>query len=182
MLNYLLIKCKATVNELTYVSRFHDERQRLATGTLNSSDHNFNCGGELRATLASNLQRSLKSANADPDSTNASVLCRVAESMNAPAALAELAFHENAEIRIAVAENSNTPHEVLRLLADDVNPDVRYVIAENCNVPKALLEMLCSDENPYVAARAQRSLARLRKGECSPIKWRHLNERVAASA
>lgn len=65
------------------------------------------------------------------------------------------------EYRIALADRSDTPLEVLLVLIEDEHPDVRYAIAENHNVDEALLRRLIEDGNPYVAHRAQRTLARL---------------------
>jgi hypothetical protein len=49
----------------------------------------------------------------------------------------------------------------LNKLAFDENPDVRYEIAEDANTPFELLRMMTEDENPYVAERAKRTLKRL---------------------
>ena len=65
------------------------------------------------------------------------------------------------EFRIALADRSDTPLEVLLVLIEDEHPDVRYAIAENHNVDEALLRRLIEDCNPYVAHRAQRTLARI---------------------
>ena len=72
-----------------------------------------------------------------------------------------LALSSDAELKMAVADHSNTPVEVLLLLAEDDNPDVRYAIAENHNISRAVLNKLCADTNPYVANRAERTLSRL---------------------
>jgi hypothetical protein len=58
--------------------------------------------------------------------------------------------------------NTNeTPLRLLNKLAFDENPDVRYEIAEDANTPFDLLRMMTEDENPYVAERAKRTLNRL---------------------
>jgi hypothetical protein len=86
---------------------------------------------------------------------SAAVRRRVAENPNTPRdILAFLAFDCNAEVRTEVAFNKNTPAKILRMLAQDPNPDVRYAIAEVITVPKRVLGILAHDENPYVAYRA----------------------------
>jgi hypothetical protein len=57
-----------------------------------------------------------------------------------------------------VAENPNTPPEVLERLATDDNVDVRYGVAENPYIPAHILQRLADDDNPYVACRAQKTL------------------------
>jgi len=81
-----------------------------------------------------------------------------------------LARDESAEVRIAVADNLNTPAAALEMLARDEQPDVRYSIAENPNSPFQLLEILLDDEHPYIVSRAKRTLARLK---CEALLIRH---------
>lgn len=81
-----------------------------------------------------------------------------------PSMLEQLAYHANASVREAVADNINTPIDTLWVLANDDCPDVRYAIAENHNIPLAILSALMSDENPYVAHRARTTFDRLTGG------------------
>jgi hypothetical protein len=64
-------------------------------------------------------------------------------------------------VRMAVAENANTPEAVLSYLARDEHPDVRFRLAENPNVYVTILLQLEQDENPYVRMRAEQTLQRL---------------------
>ena len=75
--------------------------------------------------------------------------------------LTHVAKHPVADVRVAVADNRNTPIEAIWVLVNDEDPDVRYQLAENHNLPKEVLTVLCEDDNPYVADRAQRTLERL---------------------
>ncbi len=89
------------------------------------------------------------------------VLVRVAENTNTPQdVLCDMALSELADVRAAVADNPNTPPRALFLLAMDVDLDVRYSIAENHNAPPAVLQLLTQDENPYVSCRAASTLQR----------------------
>jgi hypothetical protein len=72
-----------------------------------------------------------------------------------------MAQDESSEVRLAVAENTNTPWELLLKVASDVDPDVRYGVAENPHIPDDVLLELIEDENPYVAWRAVRTLESL---------------------
>ena len=76
--------------------------------------------------------------------------------------LRRLALSADAEVRMAVADHTNTPQEVLLFLAADDNADVRYAIAENHNISHDVLNMLAGDSNPYVGFRATQTLLRLR--------------------
>jgi hypothetical protein len=94
--------------------------------------------------------------------TEADLLCRVIENLgDCPRALAELAYDDNAAVRIAVADNMYADLRTLFVLAEDRSTDVRFALAENHNAPIAVLQFLVEDVNPYVQARAQRTLARL---------------------
>jgi hypothetical protein len=90
------------------------------------------------------------------------ILERIAEHrMASPFTLVELSRSEHANVRMAVAENANTPEAVLCELARDQHPDVRYRLAENPNVYVTVLLILEEDENPYVRMRASQTLERL---------------------
>jgi hypothetical protein len=53
-----------------------------------------------------------------------------------------------------VADNRNTPRDVLTLLAAESNPEVRYAIAENHNVPRSILKSLTKNEYHHLALKA----------------------------
>ncbi len=84
--------------------------------------------------------------------------------------MAELARDRSPVVRIAVADNLNTPQAALEMLAQDEQPDVRYALAENPHTPIFLLEVMLCDEHPYVASRARKTLSRL---QCEPHFFRH---------
>ncbi len=93
---------------------------------------------------------------------NGSYLRRCVDCCELPARiLEELAYSDDPEVRIAVADNRATPLDILWVLANDESPDVRYALAENHNIDHALLMLLTLDDNPYIARRAQRTLRRL---------------------
>jgi hypothetical protein len=98
---------------------------------------------------------------------------RVAENPNTSSeTLARLAKHPSHQVRCAVTEHTNTPEHILRNLTKDEHPDVRYCLAENHNLAEDVLEILSEDENGYIAARATRTLARLRPVQPLPMKFR----------
>lgn len=106
------------------------------------------------------------------------VVARVAENSNTPIdVLAELATHGHPDVRIGLTENPNTPPRILVLLAADENADVRYSLAENHNAPFTVLALLCEDENPYVADRASKTLSRLRQSKSTPVWFPILQQR-----
>lgn len=57
---------------------------------------------------------------------------------------------ESWDVRCRVAENPNTPIEILEILSMDKEPAVRSSVARNKNVPLKILEMLSRDKDPYV--------------------------------
>ena len=67
----------------------------------------------------------------------------------------------NTELKLAIADHSNTPLAVLELLAGDENPDIRFAVAENHNITKSILQVLAEDANPYIAFRANKTLNRI---------------------
>jgi len=75
--------------------------------------------------------------------------------------LERLTWHPKSSVRLAVAENKNTPLKCIWALASDVDPDVRYQLAENHQLPLSVLNMLTADENPYVACRARATISRV---------------------
>ena len=52
--------------------------------------------------------------------------------------------------RMEVADNPNTPPEILTILARDEYWSVRYGVARNPNTPPEILTILARDENDYV--------------------------------
>jgi hypothetical protein len=97
-------------------------------------------------------------------SLSARLVRQEAESTRTPAEILRcLVFHEDPDVRVAVAENPNTPLEALLVLLKDDHVDVRYMLAENHNLESELLEKLVDDENPYVACRARKTLERLNR-------------------
>jgi hypothetical protein len=71
------------------------------------------------------------------------------------ARLGELANHENARVRAAVAENSNTPLHALWSLVRDVDPNVKINLTFNCNCPIEILEVIKGDKDSFVAQKAK---------------------------
>ncbi len=49
------------------------------------------------------------------------------------------------KVRLAIAQNPNTPLHLLELLAKDVNSEVRMAVVRNLNTPLSLLEQLLGD-------------------------------------
>lgn len=99
---------------------------------------------------------------------SAKELCRLSEQNKLPPkVIEELSRHEDPDVRIAIAENPDTPCAIVWFLAQDENPDVRYALAENHNMPALILDILSQDANPYVAWRATKTINRVRG--CSPV-------------
>ena len=133
----------------------------------------------------------------DVDKTNSEKLIsdyiQAGALVTSPERLRELATHENHRVRLRVAENANTPCDVLKLLSLDTSPDVkiavasnssteewlaialaidsdvivRHGIAQNIDSPRKILEMLVEDENGWVKGEAVKTLQILdsRKGD-----------------
>lgn len=93
--------------------------------------------------------------------------------------LQTLSWHISPAVRIAVADNLNSPLPALQRLVEDEHPDVRFALAENHNLEQELLEVLIEDENPYVAHRAQQTLMRVRRGAngCAELNSSPSNDR-----
>lgn len=81
--------------------------------------------------------------------------------------LAQLAEHDNAQVRAAVAENANCPLEALWTLAKDLVAEVKVKLADNYNCPVEIIESLQEDADQYVVWRARTVLAKL-NGESGP--------------
>ncbi len=75
--------------------------------------------------------------------------------------LHRLSKHSDVDVRIAVADNKNTPNVTAMQLAQDDNPDIRHALAENHQIDDSILNILAEDENPFVADRARKTLLRL---------------------
>ena len=65
------------------------------------------------------------------------------------------------EIRLAVAENSNTPSELLARLSRDINADVRYGFGRESTHAGGHPLSPGRGENPYVRVRAMKTLQNL---------------------
>lgn len=95
-----------------------------------------------------------------PDATP-ELLVRIAENPHtSSSALAFLAEHDSAQVRLAVADNDATSVDVLIQLLEDSDTTVRYSMAENPALPLKMLQQLVEDENPYVGSRASKTIAR----------------------
>lgn len=53
-------------------------------------------------------------------------------------------------MKIKIAENTNTPIEILTILSKDKDWYVRYRVAKNTNTPKEGLTILSKDKDRYV--------------------------------
>lgn len=85
---------------------------------------------------------------------------RVAENPNTPTDVLELlSTDRNADVRVAVGTNPATPPHMRYAIAFDVDPNVRLGLAEDLNTPIELLDKLMEDENPYVSFRASETKA-----------------------
>jgi hypothetical protein len=87
------------------------------------------------------------------------VRLRVAENPNSPRdVLAHLAKDPVSEIRAAVAVNPACPKKLRTNIAKDEDASVRWVIAEDPHTDPELLRELADDTNPYVSVRAKKTL------------------------
>lgn len=85
---------------------------------------------------------------------------RVAENENTPADILErLSYDVNPDVRIAVGLNKAVDENVIAQLTCDEDPDVRLWLASISYLPEELLQQLCEDENPHVAQQASRMIA-----------------------
>jgi hypothetical protein len=84
---------------------------------------------------------------------------RIAENENTPANILERLSHDDyANVRAAVALNKTSPENVILRLAGDTNADVRHALASTSYVSEAILQLLSRDDNPHVAHRASQML------------------------
>jgi hypothetical protein len=108
--------------------------------------------------------------------------------------LAQLAYSEEAKVRAAVAERTNTPLTTLVRLATDVAPAVRAGVARNqrVDIPIELREDLAKDKsaevvfalvaNPAVPSALIGKLARSRNREVAAAAKKRLKESGGAGA
>lgn len=93
---------------------------------------------------------------------DAMVRRRVAENYNTPfEILVILVNDEHPEVRLGIANNPRATLSMLEVLIEDKSVDVRFGLAENPLLPVHLLKKLSKDENPYVASRARTTLNRI---------------------
>ncbi len=79
----------------------------------------------------------------------------IAENPNTPPEiLTILARDKDWDVRYEVAWNPNTPPEILTILARDESVGVRYGVANNPNTPPEALTILARDKDEYVRGRA----------------------------
>ena len=57
---------------------------------------------------------------------------------------------KDSSVRYKVANNPNTPIDILEVLSKDEDNDVRYWVADNLNTPIDILRVLSKDENSGV--------------------------------
>jgi hypothetical protein len=111
---------------------------------------------------ASNPQSSTVQLRTLAQSDESEIRMRVAENSRTPAhLLAEFIWDSVPEVRGSIAHNPHATRPILEWLASDDSVDVRYALAENPNVPLEILARLACDENVFVAARANRTVARV---------------------
>ncbi len=126
-----------------------------------SAAENPNMAVETLTSLAGDNNRMVRHAVASNPSTPFEVLTNlatdmfvqwsVAQNRNTPRdILQELAGSAQPEVREQVARNENTPIEVLTRLAEDEDPDVRVAVARNENTPIEVLTKLAKDEDREV--------------------------------
>lgn len=85
---------------------------------------------------------------------------RVAENENTPADILErLSYDVDSDVRIAVGLNKVVNENVIAHLACDEDPDVRLWLASISYLPEEFLQQLCEDDNPHVAQQASRMIA-----------------------
>lgn len=77
-------------------------------------------------------------------------LWRLAEDTDNPEILSRLAACQYVEVREAVAQNHNTPMEVLLSLLHDDDWQVRETAVLNPDVPLSAVNKLSDDENEFV--------------------------------
>ncbi|MBX9695953.1 MAG: hypothetical protein K2Z81_26440 [Cyanobacteria bacterium] len=103
-----------------------------------------------------------------------SIRLKVAENSQTPVdLLRKLARDADPEVRIAAGQNDNLPECDLMMLSEDDSVDVRYALASDPLIPQLALENLTEDSNPYVAVRAAetlRALCRTVAASCEAVR------------
>jgi len=102
--------------------------------------------------IAEIVLKVLKEVN-EPDGRSLSFdeKCKLAENLNTPTEILKvLATDEDYDVRSLVAGNPNTPVETLKVLATDKHFHVRYWVAGNPNTPVELLKILATDKHFHV--------------------------------
>jgi hypothetical protein len=95
-------------------------------------------------------------------SKSSNLRLRIAENIDTPIdVLCMLASDDQSEVRIAALCNETAPDNLLNGVLNDADPTVRYELASNPNAKLWVLLALSEDENPYVQCRARKTLQRL---------------------
>jgi hypothetical protein len=136
-----------------------DEKHQLAKQTIRKE---FACR-ESRRMMTLISERKAQAALLQEKSVFANfalpVLETLAKSPQTPkTSLKWLAFHENANIRKAVAMNKNADLEILAILARDENESIRWAVADNPLVDKEFLLKLLSSDSGSDVQKAQNIL------------------------
>lgn len=88
-----------------------------------------------------------------------SVRRRVAENENTPADILErLSYDVDSDVRIAVGLNKTVSENVIAQLVNDEDDDVRLWLASVSYLPEKFLQQLSEDENPHIAQQAYRMI------------------------
>lgn len=99
------------------------------------------------------------------------VRCRVADNVNTPPEiLSILAKDDNEEVRTEVAYNTSTPPKSLLILAKDDNDEVRLGVADNVNTTSEVLSILAKDNLDFISKIAIRKLEKV-KNETTLINY-----------
>ncbi|MBX9568675.1 MAG: hypothetical protein K2X77_07250 [Candidatus Obscuribacterales bacterium] len=95
-------------------------------------------------------------------SRSPSLRMRIAENTNTPIdVLCMLANDDQTEVRLAAICNETAPDNLLNTVLNDADPTARYELAANACAKLWVLLALAEDENPYVQWRARKTLKRL---------------------
>ncbi len=77
-------------------------------------------------------------------------LCIANDPDTPPEILEHLARSDNEQLLERIAEHPNVNPYILELLSAHQSPEVRAAVAGNCNVPAEVLDELCNDTHPDV--------------------------------
>jgi len=88
------------------------------------------------------------------------IKCDIAENINTFVEILKILTGKDEHLadRLCVANNSTAPIELLKILSTDVHWWVRNAVADNPNTPKDILILLKADDDPAVAKSAQKRL------------------------